>query len=186
MLPSILTETQANLGLSIHISEEKTLIFCLVQWRQSVSFAQENANCLTTFFVVNSDDGDPIARWLLFQWRWCGLLCFISLSSDRRSIWNFLEQLNICKSCGQGSLTARLFKYCETSIFFLLFFNLFNEQKSMSSESLGLQSIFISPKIVEHIFPEPASFSSKLGTLPPYTALNPERKSEVTVFENEI
>ena len=47
---------------------------------------------------------------------------FISLSSDRRSIWNFLEQLTICKSCGQGSLTARLFKYCETSIFFLLFF----------------------------------------------------------------
>ena len=110
---------------------------------------------------------------------------FISLSSDRRSIWNFLEQLTICKSCGQGSLTARLFKYCETSIF-SPFFHLFNEQKSMSSESLGLQSIFISPKIVEHIFPEPASFSSKLGTLPPYTALAPERKRDVSVFENEI
>ena len=110
---------------------------------------------------------------------------FISLSSDRRSIWNFLEQLTICKSCGQGSLTARLFKYCETSIF-SPFFHLFNEQKSMSSESLGLQSIFISPKIVEHIFPEPASFSSKLGTLPPYTALDPERKRDVSVFENEI
>ena len=91
----------------------------------------------------------------------------------------------ICKSCGQGSLTARLFKYCETSIF-SPFFHLFNEQKSMSSESLGLQSIFISPKIVEHIFPEPASFSSKLGTLPPYTALAPERKRDVSVFENEI
>ena len=110
---------------------------------------------------------------------------FISLSSDRRSIWNFLEQLTICKSCGQGSLTARLFKYCETSIF-SPFFHLFNKQKSMSSESLGLQSIFISPKIVEHIFPEPASFSSKLGTLPPYTALAPERKRDVSVFENEI
>ena len=70
--------------------------------------------------------------------------------------------------------------------FFSPFFHLFNEQKSMSSESLGLQSIFISPKIVEHIFPEPASFSSKLGTLPPYTALAPERKRDVSVFENEI
>ena len=35
--------------------------------------------------------------------------------------------------------------------FFPLFFHLFNEQKSMSSESLGLQSIFISPKIAEQI-----------------------------------
>ena len=52
----------------------------------------------------------------------------------------------------------------------------------MSSESLGLQSIFTSPKI----FPEPSFFSSKLGTLPPYTALDPERKKEVSVFENEI
>ena len=56
----------------------------------------------------------------------------------------------------------------------------------MSSESLGLQSIFTSPKIAEHIFPEPSFFSSKLGTLPPYTALDPERKREVSVFENEI
>ena len=70
--------------------------------------------------------------------------------------------------------------------FFPLFFHLFNEQKSMSSESLGLQSIFTSPKIAEHIFPEPSFFSSKLGTLPPYTALAPERKREVSVFENEI
>ena len=70
--------------------------------------------------------------------------------------------------------------------FFSPFFHLFNEQKSMSSESLGLQSIFTSPKIAEHIFPEPSFFSSKLGTLPPYTALDPERKKEVSVFENEI
>ena len=70
--------------------------------------------------------------------------------------------------------------------FFSPFFHLFNEQKSMSSESLGLQSIFTSPKIAEHIFPEPSFFSSKLGTLPPYTALAPERKREVSVFENEI
>ena len=78
-----------------------------------------------------------------------------------------------------------LFKYSETSIF-SPFFHLFNEQKSMSSESLGLQSIFTSPKIAEHIFPEPSFFSSKLGTLPPYTALAPERKRDVSVFENEI
>ena len=56
----------------------------------------------------------------------------------------------------------------------------------MSSESLGLQSIFISPKIAEQIFREPAFVPSKLGTIPPYTALDPERKREVSVFENEI
>ena len=56
----------------------------------------------------------------------------------------------------------------------------------MSSESLGLQSIFISPKIAEQNFPEPVFFSSKLGTLPPYTALDPERKREVSVFESEV
>ena len=56
----------------------------------------------------------------------------------------------------------------------------------MSSSSLGLKSIFISPKIPEQIFPEPAFFSSKLGILPPYTALDPERKREASVFENEI
>ena len=56
----------------------------------------------------------------------------------------------------------------------------------MSSSSLGLQSIFISPKMAEQFFPEPAFFSSKLGTLPPYIALDPERKREVSVFENEI
>ena len=70
--------------------------------------------------------------------------------------------------------------------FFSPFFHLFNEQKSMSSESLGLQSIFISPKIAEQIFREPAFVPSKLGTVPPYTALDPERKREVSVFENEI
>ena len=151
-----------------------------------MSFAQENANCLTTFFLfLIVMMVTPLHDDCYFSDVDVDAYVFISLSSDRRSIWNFLEQLTICKSCGQGSLTARLFKYCETSIF-SPFFHLFNEQKSMSSESLGLQSIFISPKIVEHIFPEPASFSSKLGTLPPYTALAPERKRDVSVFENEI
>ena len=151
-----------------------------------MNFAQENANCLTTFFhSVIVMMVIPLHDDCYFSDVDVDAYVFISLSSDRRSIWNFLEQLTICKSCGQGSLTARLFKYCETSIF-SPFFHLFNEQKSMSSESLGLQSIFISPKIVEHIFPEPASFSSKLGTLPPYTALAPERKRDVSVFENEI
>ena len=151
-----------------------------------MSFAQENTNCLTTFFhSVIVMMVIPLHDDCYFSDVDVDAYVFISLSSDRRSIWNFLEQLTICKSCGQGSLTARLFKYCETSIF-SPFFHLFNEQKSMSSESLGLQSIFISPKIVEHIFPEPASFSSKLGTLPPYTALAPERKRDVSVFENEI
>ena len=83
-----------------------------------MSFAQENANCLTTFFLflivmmVTSLHDD-----CYFTDVDVDAYVFISLSSDRRSIWNFLEQLTICKSCGQGSLTARLFKYCETSIF---------------------------------------------------------------------
>ena len=64
--------------------------------------------------------------------------------------------------------------------------HLFNKRLSMSSSSSGLQSILISPTIAEQIFPEPAFFSSKLGTLPPYTALDPERKREVSYWKMKL
>ena len=143
-----------------------------------MNFAQENANCLTTFFhSVIVMMVIPLHDDCYFSDVDVDAYVFISLSSDRRSIWNFLEQLTICKSRGPGNLTPRLFKYCETSISSPLC-TFLTTKKSMSRESLGLQSILISPKMAEQIFPEPAFFSSKLGTLPPNTALDPERKRE--------
>ena len=129
MLPSILTENPSLAWAYQSIYRKKRLIFCLVQWRQSVSFAQENANCLTTFFsflivmmVI------PLHDDCYFSDVDVDAYVFISLSSDRRSIWNFLEQLTICKSCGQGNLTPRLFTYCETSISSPLFIFLTNRR----------------------------------------------------------
>ena len=74
-----------------------------------MSFAQENANCLTTFSFLIVMMVMPLHDDRYFSDVDVDAYVFISLSSDRRSIWNFLEQLTICKSCGQGSLTARLF-----------------------------------------------------------------------------
>ena len=90
----------------------------------------------------------------------------------------FFEQLTVCKSCRPGNLTPSLFKCCETSIPSPLCTFLTNVQLSMSRLFLGIQSIFISPKMAGQIFPEPAFFSSKLGTRPPYTVWDPERKEE--------
>lgn len=60
-----------------------------------MSFAQENANCLTTFFLfLIVMMVTPLHDDCYFSDVDVDAYVFISLSSDRRSFWNFLGTID--------------------------------------------------------------------------------------------
>ena len=80
--------------------------------------AQDKAELFNNYFnsAFKSDDCDPLHEDCLFSDLDVGVdvLSIIALSSV--VVMKFLEQLNICKSCGPDNVTPRLLKECANSI----------------------------------------------------------------------